>query len=312
LIYPTIVVNCGQLLRLTCLVIWLPLYMAAQDLTPRAYVITPVRSSAVIFSYVYNAGEILLDPTVPIEDLNAQIHVPIVSFYHSFNFFSRSANVAVAVPYGYGHFRGIVLGDDTRITRSGLADSRIRLSVNLLGGQAMTLPQFVKHKERLIIGASVTLITPVGQYDPARLVNPGANRWAAKPEIGFARRMGRWAFDAYAGMWMFSTNSKFYPGASVREQKAMPSFEFHLGYYLRPRMWLSFDSNFWAKGNTVLNGVEKEDGARNSRVGGTFALPVTKHHSLKFSASRGAIARVGGKFTTVAAGWQYSWVHLPK
>jgi hypothetical protein len=112
--------------------------MAAQDLTPRAYVITPVRSNAVIFSYVYNTGEILLDPTVPIEDLNAQIHVPLVSFYHSFNFFSRSANVAVAVPYGYGHFRGIVLGDDTRITRSGLADSRIRLSVNLHGGQAMT------------------------------------------------------------------------------------------------------------------------------------------------------------------------------
>ena len=137
-----------------------------------------------IFSYVYNSGEILLDPTVPIEDLNAQIHVPILSFYHSFNFFSRSANVAVAVPYGYGHFRGRVLGDDTRITRSGLADSRIRVSVNLLGGPAMTVPEFVKHRERLIIGASVTVVVPVGQYDPARLINPGANRWAAKPEIG--------------------------------------------------------------------------------------------------------------------------------
>ena len=137
-----------------------------------------------IFSYVYNSGEILLDPTVPIEDLNAQIHVPILSFYHSFNFFSRSANVAVAMPYGYGHFRGLVLGNDTRITRSGLADSRIRVSVNLLGGPAMTVPEFVKHQERLIIGASVTVVAPVGQYDPARLINPGANRWAAKPEIG--------------------------------------------------------------------------------------------------------------------------------
>src|SRR3954467_5418452 len=143
---------CGmlaQVLRLTCLLIWLPLSATAQDLTPRAYVITPVRSNAVIFSYVYNNGEILLDPTVPIEDLNAQLHVPILSFYHSFNFFSRSANVAVAVPYGYGHFRGLVLGNDTRVTRSGLADSRIRVSVNLLGGPAMTVPEFVKHRERL-------------------------------------------------------------------------------------------------------------------------------------------------------------------
>jgi hypothetical protein len=298
----------GQLVRLTCLVMWLALYATAQDLTPRAYVITPVRSNAAIFSYAYNRGEVLLDPTVPIEDLNAQIHVPILSFYHSFNFFSRSANVAVAVPYGYGHFRGRVLGDDTRITRSGLADSRIRVSVNLFGGPAMTVPEFVKHRERLVIGASVTVVVPVGQYDPARLINPGANRWAAKPEIGFARRMGRWAFDAYAGVWMFNTNSKFYPGTGVREQKVMPSLEFHLGYYLRPRMWVSFDSNFWARGSTVLNGVKNKDGARNSRVGGTFALPVTRHHSLKFSASRGAVVRVGGNFTTVAAGWQYSWV----
>ncbi len=111
----------------------------------------------------------------------------------------------------------------------------------------MTVPEFIKHREHLIIGASVTVVVPVGQYDPARLVNPGANRWAAKPEIGFARRMGRWAFDAYAGMWMFSTNSKFYSGASVREKKVMPSLEFHLGYYLRPRMWVSFDSNFWTR-----------------------------------------------------------------
>src|SRR4051794_29742178 len=96
----------GQLLRFACPVMCLPLCSTAQDLTPRAYVITPVNSNAVIFSYTYNGGEVLLDPTVPIEDLKAKIHVPILSVYHSFSFFSRSANVAVAVPYGYGHFRG--------------------------------------------------------------------------------------------------------------------------------------------------------------------------------------------------------------
>ena len=109
-------------------------------------------------------------------------------------------------------------------------------------------------------------------------------------------------------MWLFSTNSKFYPGTSVRQQKVMPSLEFHLGYYLRPRMWISFDSNFWASGKTVLNGVNNNDGARNSRIGGTFAVPLTKHQSLKLSASRGAVVRVGGNFTTLAVGWQYSWV----
>lgn len=136
--------------------------VSAQDLTPRAYVITPTGSNAIILTWVYNSGEMLLDPTVPIKDLNAHFQVPILSFYHSFGFFSRSANIAVSAPYGYGHFRGLVLGNDTSVTRSGLADSRIRMSVNLYGGPAVRLPKFAKYRERTIIGASLTVVVPTG------------------------------------------------------------------------------------------------------------------------------------------------------
>jgi hypothetical protein len=156
------------------------------------------------------------------------------------------------------------------------------------------------------------MVTPTGQYDPARLFNPGANRWAFKPEIGLARRIGRVALDAYGGVWLFSSNSQFYPGNSVRKQNPIASLEFHLGYYLRPRMWVSFDSNFWSGGSTTIEGVPNRDAARNSRIGGTAAIPITRHHSLKFTASRGAIVRVGGNFTTLTAGWQYSWLSKPK
>jgi hypothetical protein len=77
-------------------------------------------------------------------------------------------------------------------------------------------------------------------------------------------------------------------------------------------MWASFDSNFWYGGNTVLNGALNNDHARNSRLGGTVAVPVDRHQSFKFSASRGAIARIGGNFTSLSAGWQYSWLSMPK
>ena len=284
----------------------------AQDLTPRAYLITPQGSNAVIFSYVYNSGDALLDPTVPITDLKAQFQVPIFSVYRSFGWFGRSANVAVSIPYGYGHFEGSVVGTQTRVARSGLADSRVRVSVNLYGGRAMRLSEFAKYRERTIIGASLTAVIPTGQYDPARVINPGANRWAFKPELGLTRRRGRWALDGYAGVWLFSTNSLYFPGESVRHQNPIASLEFHVGYYARPRMWMSFDSNFWAGGNTVLNGTVNNDGARNSRVGGTVAIPIDRHQSFKFSASKGAMVRIGGNFTSVTAGWQYSWLSQPK
>jgi hypothetical protein len=285
--------------------------MSAQDLTPRAYVITPTRSNAVILSYIYNTGGILLDPTIPITDVKAQFQVPIISVYHSFGFFGRSANIAASLPYGYGHFQGNVGGDQTRISRSGLADGRIRFAVNLHGGRAMSVPEYMKYRERTVIGASVTMVVPTGQYDPKKLINPGANRWAFKPEVGLARRLGRWAVDGYAGVWLFSSNSQFYPGKSYRQQNPMPSLEFHVGYYFRPRMWVTFDSNFWSRGNTVLNGVTNNDSARNSRVGGTAAIPIGRHQSFKFSVSRGATVRIGGNFTSITAGWQYSWLGKP-
>jgi hypothetical protein len=290
----------------------LALSAGAQDLTPRAYVITPVGSNAVIFSYVFNTGEVLLDPTLPITDVKARFQVPVVSGYRSFGLFGRSANVAVSVPYGYGHFEGKVYDTQTRIWRSGLGDARIRFSMNLYGGRAMTLPEYPKYRERLVIGASITMVAPTGQYDRAKLVNVGTNRWAFKPEIGLSRRWGRWALDAYAGAWLFTNNVSFFPGTSVRQQNAMESTEFHFGYYLRPRLWMTFDSNLWLGGNTVVNGIENDDRARNSRLGGTVSVPINRHQSFKFSASRGAIVRVGGNFTTITAGWQYSWISKPR
>lgn len=46
---------------------------------------------------------------------------------------------------------------------------------------------------------------------------------------------------------------------------------------------------------------------QNVRVGLTFALPLTRAQSLKFQYTRGAITRVGGDFTSLAATYQFRW-----
>jgi len=271
-------------------------------------VIAPVNTNAVVLSWVYNTGGILLDPTIPITDVQAQFQTPIVSLYRTFGFFGRSANVTASLPYAYGNFQGKVREMAGQISRSGLGDTRVRLSVNLYGGPAMELREYAKYHERIVVGASITMVAPSGQYDPAKLVNIGTNRWAFKPEMGLSRRWGRWALDAYVGAWLFTNNAQFFPGNSIRKQNPMPSGEFHFGYYVRPRLWVTFDSNLWLGGNTVVNGVENDDRARNSRVGGTASIPINRHQSFKFSASRGAAVRIGGNFTSISAGWQYSWI----
>jgi hypothetical protein len=314
-IFPPEMTKCAGLaktLTLVCVGLNLTVPARAQDLTPRAYLVTPTGSNAVILAFGYNSGGILLDPTLPVTDVTAQFQTPVLSLYHSFSLFGRSANVAAGLPYGYGHFEGKVSDSATRISRSGLADTRARLAVNLHGGPAMKAQQFVNYRERTVVGASITLVAPTGQYDPAKLVNIGANRWGFKPEVGASRRWGRWALEGYGGVWLFTANSQFFPGSTNRKQGPITSLEFHLDYYVSRRMWLSFDSNFWSGGNTTTNGVSDDDRARNSRLGGTYALPITRHQSLKIGASKGAVVRVGGNFTNVTAGWQYSWLGKPK
>jgi hypothetical protein len=188
-----------------------------------------------------------------------------------------------------------------------LADARLRFSVNLWGGPAMPLKKFMRWRQRTLIGASLTLVTPTGQYDPARLVNPGSNRWAFKPELGLSRRWNRWTLDAYGGIWLFTGNNMFFPGNSDRTQKPVGVFEGHFSYNVTPRLWASIDGNYWAGGRSTVNGTESRDTQRNSRAGVTVAIPINQHQSVKFAYSVGAYITIGGDYKNVSVGWQYSW-----
>jgi len=132
---------------------------AAQDLAPRAYVITPLHSSAVNLTWSFYDGGLNFNGTVPITGATGTYSIPNITLYHSFGFFGRSANITVALPYGVGTFSGQVLGSNKSVYRSGLLDFVSRFSVNLIGGPAMQAQEFGKWKQKVILGAGVWLYT---------------------------------------------------------------------------------------------------------------------------------------------------------
>jgi hypothetical protein len=290
--------------------------LCAQDLAPRAYVITPVHRNAITLIWSYYDGGVNFNGTIPITGATGTYHVPIVSLYHSFNLFGRSANFSASLPYGVGTFQGSQRGTEKQIYRSGLLDASFRLSVNLLGGPAMPAQEFTKWKQKILLGASLKVIAPTGQYDPTKLVNWGINRWAFKPEFGYSQRWGKWVVDGYIGGWFYTTNGASYSPPHPKPQTEAPigSFEGHLSYdFSKQRLWASLDGNYWFGGITSLSGVSNlATRQAGSRIGGTAAFPISKHQSIKVSYSNGTYIRFGGNYQSVSVAWQYSWIGRPQ
>ena len=168
------------------------------------------------------------------------------------------------------------------------------------------------------VGFSLKVVAPTGQYDPTKLINWGANRWAFRPELGLSRRWGHWVLDAYGGVWFYTTNPEYFshnalvPGTQTQSQAPIVAFETHLSYDVRSRFWVSLDGNFWTGGRTSLNGVENPaTRQQSSRVGVSASFPLTRHQSVKASYANGAYVRFGGDFQVVSLAWQYSWIGRP-
>jgi len=293
------------------LLIALPL--AAQDLDPRSYTHVPVNGTFLVGGFALSHGGVVTDPTVPVTDINATIETPSVGLARSFNLFGKTAQAFAALPYSWAQVSGKVLEEDTSITRAGLSDMRLRLSVLLRGAPASTPAEIAKAPRRTILGASLTVSAPTGQVFPEKLINLGANRWAFKPEFAVSHPIGeKWLLDAYAGIWLFTANDSFYPGTARRTQEPMGSFQAHISYNFSRTLWAAFDATYYVGGQTTISGVGKDDRQSNARIGGTLNFPIGNRQAIKVAVSRGAIIRIGANFTTLSVGWQTAWLSRPR
>ncbi len=283
---------------------------AAQELEPRAYSASPVGATFLVAGVARSTGSVVFDPTLPFRDVNAKIGVVVAGGGTTFGLFGKLALVTGVVPISWGRVTGRV-GDDPSVqavTRMGLADARFKLSVNLIGNPAMDAAQFARAPRRAILGTSLTVAAPIGQYDGTRLINLGTNRWAFKPEAGVSIPRGRWFIDGSAGVWLFAKNDDFYPGGLMRTQAAVAAFQAHLSYTLRPRLWLAGDATWYSGGAVRVGDAAPTGSVNNSRIGVTVSLPVGRTQSVKFAFSKGVSVRTGTDFTVIAATWQRTWV----
>ena len=285
----------------------MPTRVLAQELEPGAYWPLPKGLNIVTIANTLNRGDLAFEPSAPIDEASATINTTAFAFTGTFSLAGRSANAGVGLPVIGGHLEGLYLGEPAEVGRFGLGDPRFRLAMNLYGAPAMTPQQFASYVQRTIVGISVTVGPPLGQYDSSKLINIGTNRWSIKPEFGFSQTRGQWVVEFMAGVWLFTDNTDFL-GGRTREQDPIAATQFHLTYRIKRDMWLAGNVNYFTGGRTTIGGNVNGDLQRNSRFGATFSSALTRSQSFRIAASRGAYTTIGADFTSIAASYNYLWV----
>jgi len=281
---------------------------AAQDMEPKAYSASPVGANFLVGSYSRSSGGVVFDPTLPISDVHADVQGFVVAVGHTFNLFGDLALATAAVPYALADVTGRVGDQAGAVSRSGLADAQFRFSVNLRGNPAMSVREFARAPRRTIVGTSLTVSAPAGQYYDTKLINIGNNRWAFKPEVGISVPIRRLDADAYVAAWLFTSNGDFYPGGHERSQDPMFTVQAHISYSFQPRLWLAADSTWYSGGSARIDDGDPSTAVNNSRLGVTLSLPVGNRYSCKIAYASGVIVRTGTNFTTFAVAGQVLWL----
>jgi len=277
---------------------------AAQELEPRAYAPSPIGTNFVVVVAARSHGDVLVDPSIPLADVSATLDTIVFGYGRTFALANRQALFVAAVPMASLDASGRVGENGGSVARSGFADARMKMSIGLIGSPALAPAEFARASRRLVLGASISVVTPTGRYDKQHLINLGSNRWSVKPELGISYPLRRWTLESYAGVWFFTANDAFYPGEALRKQDAMFAVQAHATYEVARHAWAAFDATWYSGGASMVNGVRKDDRQENTRIGGTLSLPIGRRYSMKLTYSTGATTRSGADFNTVGVSWQ--------
>lgn len=285
----------------------------AQDLEPRILSPIPTGGNFAVASYGYSKGNILLDNSLPIEDLNAQLNNLAFAYARSFRLATRLAKFDVVLPFSFASFTGVVNSVDSSTSRTGFGDPLLRLSLVLIGNGAMGPGDFAQAEQKKFnLGIVMRLRPPLGQYDPQKLINLGTNRWTTKLGVAASYTFRRkFILEGHLNTWLFSENSAFFNG-NVLQQKPLWVTQLHATYIFKPGVWLAVSGGRSFLGETLVNGIEKNDEQNTTRLGAAFSYRLNGHNALKIAITSGLSNRYGADFTTVLLAYQIFWFDQQK
>jgi len=291
---------------LLCLVcgLWLS-ESSAQELTPRLFWPTPKGTTVMVAGYSYASGDVFFDQSIPIEGADSTINTGILAYARTLDLWGRTSNFLVNLPYSWGTTSGFLSGLPAERDFNDIGDLSVTLNVNLRGAPTMTREDFLEFRAnpRPLIGASIKLIAPTGEYSSNRLINVGSNRWATRFKLGGVFILKpQWLLELSASTWVFGDDNDFIMGK--KEQDPIFALETNLIKRIRPGFWASLDLTYFRGGRQTIGGEPLRNYQSNLKLGGTIVMPFLRRHAIKIGYASGIVTRYGNDFDQLLLSYQ--------
>ena len=294
-------------LKIACVSIALGLYLVStealgQDLEPRRWTPLPPGLNVIGAGYVRSDGDIAFDPVLTIENATVEGDTLILSYVRSFEVGGKRLRFDALLPWADRRWEGLLDGEPAKVTRTGLADPYLRLSIILAGAPAAGAPP--SPGPNTVVGAAIGVVLPLGENLEDKLLNLGQNRFIIRPQVGVLHTRGKWSYEFTASTYLFEDNDEFFDG-NKREQDPLFATQFHVvRQFDKPGYWAALSAGYAWEGESTINGVEKEDEKRIFLSALTFGMPIGKTQGLKFAYLRNRTnTDTGGDTDSFAIAW---------
>lgn len=285
--------------------------VSAQDLEPRRWTPIPLNVNVVSVVYAKTDGVLLFDPVIEITDAKVNVDTLAFVYVRSFKLADRLARFDLVLPKQSAIWNGLLRGEAASVKRTGIADPRLRLSITLAGAPALNakeLRSYIKERPKnTVVGASIAVTVPMGQYDPSKLLNLGHNRYSFRPQLGFVHTDGLWSYELTGSAFFYTDNNDFF-GGNNRKQENLYAVQGHLIKRFEAGFWGSFSSGYVWGGKSEINDISKQDERNGFAYSLALGMPINRTQNLKLSYLGGrTLTDTGIDSDTFSIGWSMAF-----
>jgi hypothetical protein len=119
-------------------------------------------------------------------DVTARIRTNVVSqsvvLARTMDYWGRTGGVSIVLPYLFVESSS----SSDRAAVHGVSDVGFLWQMNIFGGPALSREAFASFVPQTFASFHLFVGTPLGEYEPRRVLNPSANRWTLRPTVNFS------------------------------------------------------------------------------------------------------------------------------